>query len=277
MPTYEQPYETELWEDVEEALGMSVPQTVRNCCEQMGLVDEFSPTPEENVVILADAVKCLQENECYPTSQDGRPKPQDKAARPAEVPEDERWPLLADLGRAFDVKFRGMPVADEYHGFVPMTVRHYADTASYPPSQRIQIDFDARMSLATVLATIRREWKNRFKPQGWVHPTRRQGERAPALLRFVCLESPDTATWRERMEEWNERFPHWSFKDVRAFQAAFRRAEEQLTGRRKSLLALHTTKAAYKKRDKKWRQAHLARIQAMGQTREQLLEAKESE
>lgn len=270
MPTNEHANNKELWRKVEAALGAHVSKNVRDYCEQMGLIDEFSPTPEEDVFILTDAVRCLQENGCYPSSGG-------KTGLPADVPADQRWQLLADLGQAFNAKFHGMPVADEFHGFEPMTVRRYEDDSSYPPSQRVQIDFDARMSLTTVLTIIRREWTNRFRPQGWVRPTRRQGDRALALVRYVCLESPDTATWRERMEEWNRSFPAWTFKDVRAFQAAFRRAEEQLTGHRKALLPLHTTMAAYRKRDKRWREEHKARIRAMGQTREQLLEAKESQ
>jgi len=131
------------------------------------------------------------------------------------------------------------------------------------------------MNLATVLAILQREFRRRYRPKGWVHITRPLGERAIGLVRFVCLESGKGATWRERLAAWNERFPAWQFKDVRAFQAAFRRAETQLTGRRGGLTILYLTQAEYERRDRAWREAQLARLRAEGQLHEQLLQARE--
>ena len=62
-----------------------------------------------------------------------------------------------------------------------------------------------------------------------------RGDRSIALVRFVCLERAPTDTWQERFEAWNECEPEQAFASARAFHAAFRRAETQLTGKRGGL------------------------------------------
>ena len=264
MPTQD---DDQLWREVENRLGMRVPEFLRGVCEDLEPENEFDPTPEQRPDLLADCVKRLQA--CFP-------KAAREEAAAAKVTEDERWQLLADIGSAFNEKYRELPVTAEYHGFVPMTVSRAVDGGSYPASERIQIDFDSRMSLSSVVAAIQSEWKTRFRVQGWVRSTRQLGERGLALVRFVCLETLDTASWRERMTQWNEARPEWYFKDVRAFQAAFRRAEAQLTGHRGGLLPLYTTVDAYRERDRRWREEHHKRIAAGKSLREHRRQPKEA-
>ena len=268
MPTKN---EQAIWRDVERELGHAVPAAVREFCRRMDYLDMewWENGREEAVATIMGAVRSLEGTVLRSEAEPTRAKPS------VEIPDGERWQLLYDLGRYFERKYHGTPVAGEIHGFDPLTLEHFEDTASYPASQRIRVEFDSGMNLSTVFAILQREFREEYRPKGLVRTTRPLGERAIALVRFVCLDSQEGLTWRERLPLWNERFPQWRFKDVRAFQSAFRRAEIQLTGNRGGLEVLYITLEEYERKMRKWREFHLARLRAKGTTREQMLASKE--
>ena len=76
---------------------------------------------------------------------------------------------------------------------------------------------------------LRRTWPQLTKA-GWVRRTRPLSVRNVALMRHVCLESVPGTSWRNLLKEWNRKWPDWTAKDVHGFHAAFRRAEQELTG-----------------------------------------------
>lgn len=252
MPTPKQ--HEALWKAAERELGSPIPGAVCAYLEQRGCVDlDAAPDRDTALADLLCELRHLQAAGCWPT-------PTREAVELVPPGEDERWPLLYDLGRRFEALYDDLPPIDGFHGFRPMTIEQFPDNASYPPSRRIRVEFDARMSMSMVVAILRREWSQRLRPKGWVRSTRAMGKRAVKLLRFVCLESPREASWRERMAAWNERYPQWGYRDVRAFTSAFHRAEAQLSGARFGLLRLYVTREEYERRDQRWREAEQARI-----------------
>ncbi len=165
--------EQAIWRDVERELGHTVSSAVRDYVMER-LESELSYlVDEQRVELLSMEVSRLQR---LPLARKQTGAARSRAS--VEIPDGERWQLLYDLGRLFERKYRGTPVADEFHGFAPLTLEHYEDTASYPASQRIRVEFDAGMDLATVFAILRREFRERYRPKGRVRTTRPLGERA---------------------------------------------------------------------------------------------------
>ncbi len=148
---------------------------------------------------------------------------------------DERWPLLRDLIAA---RRRELPTPSvAARDWVPLMLTRVVSLADYPLiSHRIEISIDARLPLRSLKRELDALWQ-RLGQQRWVKRSRPIGPQGIALIRFVCLEGSRGLTWRERLDDWNAKFPKRTkadaamrFDDVRAFQSAFRRHENQLTG-----------------------------------------------
>jgi hypothetical protein len=262
----------ELWQAVERELGEAVPRSVRQFVTENHDLELELREQEQAVELVVMTINSLQKHGMMPSKGEKR----ERGAN-VEIPDGERWQLLYDIGRRFERKYKGMPLTVEYRGFAPMTLEHFTDNRSYPPSQRIRVVFDSGMNLATVFALLKREFQLTYRPKGWVRTTRPLGKRAIALVRFVCLESAEGLTWRERLALWNERYPDWAFPDARRLQAAFRRAELQLTGSRGALDLMHITLQEWERRDRKWREDLLDHIQAEEHLHEEMLEEAEEE
>lgn|GEM_PF-5826372 len=250
MPTKDS---AKIWRDVERELGHRVSKAARDYLEESREAELSYLEFEQAVEELADEVRRLGGHGFAVTPSPG--------SASIEIPDGARWQLLYDLGRRFEAKFADHPLTDEFHGFAPMNLEHYHDSSSYPPSERVKVEFDSGMNLATVTALLQREFRERYRPKGWVRTTRPLGERAIALVRFVCLEAEEGLTWRRRLARWNERFPEWRFKDARRLASAFRRAEMQLTGIRGSLTTLYITRQEWEHRDEERRAREIARIE----------------
>ena len=152
-----------------------------------------------------------------------------KSQKDADGRRDERWQLLHDLEIARAEVEPQMFTDDAYSPEDPLTIRH-------DPAPRyleglvsshgwVTVHFDDRLSLAAVIAEIKRTW-----PKGLPSSRRPLGDRKLALVRFVCLESEPTDTWRTRAAAWNARYPDWKYADARAMQNAFQKAEKSLVG-----------------------------------------------
>jgi hypothetical protein len=118
----------------------------------------------------------------------------------------------------------------------PITVRRVLDDEAPPLySSRLEVSFDSRVSKRRLKLALDELWPE-LEKEGHVRRTRPMEERAAELVRFVCLECDVGATWRERLIGWNDRHSEWSYgEDPRNFSKDFRRAEQQLTGRRYGL------------------------------------------
>jgi len=154
--------------------------------------------------------------------------PQDSYT-PQSLPPDTRWQLLADLDAAYKAR-AGQGVTSR---FSPLRIEGFAlDLGVWPPAVFANVWFDSRLSHRALAATLRREWPE-LRRRGYVRQTRPLGSRTISLVRFVCLETEPATTWRDRLKKWRARFPtSWPYKDARAFESAFRRAEVALTGQK---------------------------------------------
>jgi len=147
--------------------------------------------------------------------------PEERSGKP-----DARWTLLRDLEAAAGGKAES-----------PVTVEGSERITSLSPVRqqafnRVTISFDSRMGKESLFREITRLWPH-LQAAGWVRRSRAMKEHRLALVRFVCLETGLDATWRERMDKWNERHPEGHdlhYSDVRAFHSDFSAAEESLTG-----------------------------------------------
>jgi hypothetical protein len=135
---------------------------------------------------------------------------------------DGRWDLWGEL--------RSRANLEETPAWAPMTVRRVLNATGEPAisDQRVEVSFDHRLSQGAVVAAIRKLWP-RLADSGWVRRTQPLRDRNSALIRFVCLEVEPGTSWRAMFEAWNAAHPAWGFGNVRDFQSAFHRVEEDLT------------------------------------------------
>jgi len=227
--------EQHLWVTVERSLGFEVPEQARQFCGLRGLVGDYFAAGEatdseseeewrsEALETIRLTILALKDAGYLPL-----------ATLVPTVPDDARWPLLCDLSAASE-RLSGWRAASG-QPYRPFRVGRMLDFTVYPPASFVSIQVDNRMSMRTVVCILREMWP-RLVEDGWVRRTRPLGDRAIALLRFVSLQTPKDAAWRDRQSAWNEAFADrgWAFADVRAFERAFRRAEVQLTGTRNGL------------------------------------------
>ena len=214
--------ETSLWEALEKRTRQPVPVEARRFLASLGTVACWrrasSASDRDSLLGAAVAVvRALRESnllhgEALPI------EPEQPAGRA-----DGRWQLWRAL--------RARATGEEDHRWSAFTVARVYDFTGTPAlqSQRIEVSFDARLSLGSVVGTLRRLWP-RMREAEWLRQTHPLGARKLALLEFVCLEMAPDSDWRTIQTLWNERYPQWAIRSVRGFQSEFRRAEASLTG-----------------------------------------------
>jgi len=226
---------------VERSLGLAVPEQAKQLCRLLGWVGDYFAADEavdreSEEADRAEALETIRQTILALKGAGYLPL----ATLEPDVPDDGRWALLSDLSAATE-RAGGHWAA---HGatYQPVRMRRMYDGDVYPPAPYVRIDVDARLSLRTLVAVLRKAWPDLLR-DGWARRTRPLGDRALALLRFVSLEAPKGSTWRERQAAWNEAVAGrgWEYEDVRDLERKFRRAELQLTGVRDGLHHLHDT------------------------------------
>jgi hypothetical protein len=153
---------------------------------------------------------------------------------------DARWPLWRDL-RDRLAEVRGVPYDEPTwtpFRFALDRERGY-----------VVFSFDHRLSERAVKGALKRELP-RMRERGWLRETYYsvgKHDRALSLVRYVCLESPASATWRDRVTGWLassyvKEHPEWG-KPYHGNQAAhrferdFHQAEAALAGPQVELTA----------------------------------------
>lgn len=239
MPTHR-----EFFKNVEEAVG-SVSSTEQRFLILHGEADDYDADSVEAVEAAVGLIECLRE------ARAAVPKAEQLSdSETGASLTDPRWELLRDINEAHrDIpqltvrdllageqgkpktrRERGMPPSE----FKPLVVSHILDLDVYPPSTRVEISVDSRVSQQALISELRQLWP-KLVEKGWVRRTRELEERALELVRFVCLECTPEMSWRERQNAWDSQHPGWEYKDPRAFQSAFRRTADSLTGSRDGL------------------------------------------
>jgi hypothetical protein len=217
MPTEDH---ARIWQQVERAAGVAVPQVLRAAIE-----DDEGP---QWVSAVADAVEREDREEAFaflvkyvrvfakhgvfatPVEREQIPASDDSA----------RIRLLNDLetllygGPAYE------PMSAYRLDFDPLTHEQRRN--------RVTVEFDARLSLRAVMGQLRELWPL-LRKRRWVRYTKDLGDRKVELVRFVCETMPD-ATWRERFGAWQSARPEWPYPSAQAFASDFHRAEQSLTG-----------------------------------------------
>lgn len=212
-----------LWQAVEERLRARVPAEARRFYQLEGWFGDYDlddPAHRREVVnSLVRSVRHLRNAGLIGSAPDALAPP---------VASDGRWRLLRDLNGAYH---RMAPEAPgDRRDWFPVSVSGPAlNLDTRPPTSEIILRFDNRVSRRTLIGALRRSWPELIG-RGWLRRTRPLGDRALALIRFVCLETPPGTTWRSRLEAWDTVHPHWAYRRVRALERGFRRAEQQLTG-----------------------------------------------
>lgn len=213
------------WEQLLKELGEPVRRDMADFLTARGFPEEYeqctSSTEEHETV--ADAVtEILRLRACFPVLT------QHRTAGPPTVSgrEDGRWALLSELERVRE-DYGAVPLP--FEPFEPVRFSRVSRPWSMSPEQ-VRVTFDNRLSLHALITELRKEWP-RLAHDRWLRRSRALEPRALDLLRFVCLQTPQSKTWRERLEEWDRTRPvKWRYNNVRTFQSAFRRAERALTG-----------------------------------------------
>ncbi len=221
----------ELWRELEQRLGHPVPPEIRTFLSLEGGLAAYRDAEEPDkkraiVEAMVDTVRHLWQSGASTIGY----------GEPIElVPDDDaRWRLLIEL----DDEYRAAGAGDEEfrRSWRPLLAARGGPDQVYPfPASWVSLRFDHRLSQLAVIAGIRRLWPL-LRERGWIRATRPLDERNLDLLRFVCLETEPENTWRQRLAAWNAAHPDRAYPDVRRFQTAFRRAEENLTDRRYGLV-----------------------------------------
>ena len=213
-----------LWARLEDRLEGAVPDEVIEFLQRQRLEEDFASAPDgetrdsavERAVELVGDLRSsglVSDDEAIPIGSD-----------------DLRWTLIAELQEAI-ARQRGRPVGR----WEPITIDDRKRAMPNPLHlSRVRFSVDSGMSRQGLLKAIGDIYPV-LRESGRVRRTRPPGERAIAVVRFVCLERERDETWRERFDAWNAAHPEWSFASARAFHGAFRRAEMQLTGERRGL------------------------------------------
>lgn len=160
--------------------------------------------------------------------------------RSASIRRDRRWTLLEALHAHID------PEAGRWTPVSVLGTTRWHDVAYESDETRITIEFDSRLSLAALTSELTAIWPQLSRAK-IVRRTRPLGDRAIALIRLVCLETPRGTSWADRLVRWNEKFPGWRYPNVSRFNSAFRRAERQLTGKVRNGLILYYDAPAYQR------------------------------
>lgn len=225
-------YEGGLWRKLERVYGGALPQTVRAfLAAQHGraLVED---RPRKLIVqeMLATLAN-LETHDLWPADQERRVQ---LRRLPGAARRDGRWPLWRELHAHREL------LLGERHD-EPWTALRFG---RHRKAGTIVFSFDRRLSDKTVKRTLRRELP-RLRAAGWSNDPRPLSKRELALVRYVCLDSPPEASWRERTRSWRRsRFcrshPAWAklYRGKRAtqrFERDFHKAEASLAGRKGAL------------------------------------------
>ncbi|NTW28883.1 MAG: hypothetical protein HGA39_05905 [Coriobacteriia bacterium] len=213
----------QFWEAIDD-----VPPSVRHFLEITGFVSRYlnsedDKTRSEVIRRARRIIECLSACQLLPGN--GANSIEEHAPTDGQGEPDGRWPLLAELGNRI--------IAETSEGVVvaPLTFASRTLDLGIVPScsERIEVSFDNRLSLDALIRQLRSVWPELNK-RGWLRRTRPWGARKLALVRFVCLESPRSDTWRKRLETWNMRYPDWAYLSPQAIASDFHKAEQSLTG-----------------------------------------------
>lgn len=136
-----------------------------------------------------------------------------------------RWGLLTELRR-----YRGT-VLGESDSEPPghLTVGRGMDITCYPVAHHVTVTVDSGIPLKTLIAALRALWPQ-MREHGYLRRTRAMDEKSVELVRFVCLKQPVGTPWRQRLAAWNSAYPERKYKEVRAFEKDFSRAETSISG-----------------------------------------------
>lgn len=218
------PTQASLWATLEERTGRPLSPEVRRLLECLGAVNRWqraASAGDRDALVRAGVqlVRALEESGLL-RSETLAVEVDSPAGR-----SDGRWELWRAL------RWRVLADNDDDRRWSPFEATHVYDFMATPAlhAQRIELSFDARLSLGAVLGTLRRLWP-RMREAGWLQQTHPLGARKLALVEFVCLKTAPDTDWREMLATWNDRHAKWAFRSVRGFQGEFRRAEKSLTG-----------------------------------------------
>jgi hypothetical protein len=238
-----------LWSRVEGQLQASVPKGLRVWFQVFENVDDAwqqldDRSRSEYVAELAEKVTALWDADLTDSG-------------PTGGEQDEAWELWSDL-RAVVARegglvdpfsilsiFEDLPQHAPAHtpsshveaedSWRPVVIRLAFDETAPPLfSERIEISVDSRLSLRKLKDLLDGLWPFLLREE-WVRRTRPLTPKAAAVVRFVCIQNPPDTRWRDLFAEWNARYPDRRYGHVRVFSKDFRRAEQQLTGRKSGL------------------------------------------
>ena len=218
-------YQDRLWRELRHAHGGPMPQAARAflAAQHARALAEQSPL-ERVVQDMLDTIANLQANNLWPPDAE-RPLKLTPATR-----RDRRWALWRELDSR---RAKLLGLGHDEPPWTPLRVARLREAGT------ITLTFDRRLPNAAVRDALRRELP-RLRARGWTHATRPLSALELALVRYVCLESSLTTSWRKRTNGWRhsrfcEAHPKWGKpyrgkRAARRFKKDFHRAEATLAG-----------------------------------------------
>ena len=231
---------SDVWRAVEARVGFAVPRVAKAYLGQLDLPagvlqaerDREPETVEDLLTDMATHLQALVEVGLI----------ERHAPVSAEPIDSGQWKLVADL-LARHAESTGREPAERW---APIEVG--ADSSFMVHGLpgfggwRVIARFDGRLSFRALTTELRKMWPE-LRRRGLVSRTRGPAPRGLAVIRLVCLEGSREDSWRDRWQQWEQRYgDRWHFKDQRAFNSAFHRAEFELTRRTGGLAYLYDKK-----------------------------------